>query len=343
MKKAKVGGEVLRFAALTVAGAVNAFGVTMFLMPAKLLDSGFSGTSLFLSHFALSLSLWLLILNFPVYLFAYKRLGGKMLVRSLWAIAMYSIFSFVFETIFPSLTAEIPSSPIAGTDLLLCALFGGLISGVGSGLTIRFGGAIDGVEVLSLVFAKKLNLTVGTFVMIFNVILYVISGLVFSSWELPLYSVISYTIGLKAVDFIVDGLDKGKAVMIITESPDLMLKSISGYFGRGITVFDAKGYYSEKCKKVVYVVVNRFEIARLKSIVEATDPNAFVTITEITDTMGSNIKLSKRNTAKAVLPEEPEFTENPVAEELAETEPQVTEKTAETNGAERETTEDKPN
>ncbi|PWM72789.1 MAG: molybdenum cofactor biosynthesis protein [Bacillota bacterium] len=316
MKRKTVYQTILRYAALTCAGAVNAFGVTLFLLPASLLDSGFSGTSLFLSHFALSLSVWLLILNFPVYIFAYKKLGWQMLVRSLWAIAMYSLFSFIFQMIFPSLTAEVPSSPIAGTDLLLCALFGGLISGIGSGLTIRFGGAIDGVEVLSLVFAKKLNLTVGTFVMIFNVILYVASGIAFSSWELPLYSVISYGVGLKAVDFIVDGLDKGKAVMIITEAPDEMLKSISGYFGRGITIFDAKGYYSDQCKKVVYVVVNRFEIARLKSIVEATDPNAFVTITEITDTMGANIKLRKKNKSIALM-------EEPAAEDAAPAEETV--------------------
>ncbi len=302
MKQNVLSKTLPRYAALTVAGAINAFGVTVFLLPASLMDSGISGTSVFLSHFALSLSLWLLILNVPIYLFAYKKLGWKMLVRSLWAIGMYSLFSFVFQLAFPSLTAETPVSPIAGADLLLCALFGGLVSGVGSGLTIRFGGAIDGVEVLSLVFAKKLNLTVGTFVMIFNVILYVVSGIVFASWELPLYSVISYSVGLKAVDFIVDGLDKGKAVMIITESPETMLKAVSGYFGRGITIFDAKGYYSDQSKKVVYVVVNRFEIAQLKAIVAATDPDAFVTVTEITDTMGANIKLRKKN--KSVVPEE---------------------------------------
>ena len=90
--------------------------------------------------------------------------------------------------------------------------------------------------------------------------------------------------------------------MIITESPETMLKAVSGYFGRGITIFDAKGYYSDQSKKVVYVVVNRFEIAQLKAIVAATDPDAFVTVTESTDTMGANIKLRKKN--KSVVPEE---------------------------------------
>lgn len=285
--------EVIRYLFLTLAGTINAFGVTVFLLPVQLIDSGFSGTSMLLAQITpLALSIWLIILNFPVYLFAWKRLGIKMLLSSLWAIAVYSAMSAVFQAVFPVIGEDV--SPITGANLLLSSIFGGLISGIGSGLTIRSGGAIDGVEVMSLVFAKKLNLTVGTFVMIFNVVLYVVCGILFDSWELPLYSIISYAVGLKAVDFIVDGLDKAKAVMIITENPDTLLKSISDYFGRGITIFDAHGYYSDLGKKVIYVVVNRFEIARLKTIIAAADENAFVTISDISDTMGANVKLSKR-------------------------------------------------
>lgn len=307
MRGKTVKNECVRHIFLTLAGTINAFGVTVFLMPVKLIDSGFSGTSMLLAQVTpLALSLWLIILNFPVYLFAMKRLGVKMLISSLYAIAVYSAMSALFQKVFPSIGEGV--SPIAGTNLLLASVFGGLISGIGSGLTIRSGGAIDGVEVMSLVFAKKLNLTVGTFVMIFNVILYVVCGILFDSWELPLYSVISYAVGLKAVDFIVDGLDKAKAVMIITENPDLLLKCISSYFGRGITVFEARGYYSDQKKKVVYVVVNRFEISRLKSIVSTVDEGAFVTISEVSDIMGANIKLSKHR-RKADLPAEIEAIE----------------------------------
>lgn len=210
--------EVIRYLFLTLAGTINAFGVTVFLLPVQLIDSGFSGTSMLLAQITpLALSIWLIILNFPVYLFAWKRLGIKMLLSSLWAIAVYSAMSAVFQAVFPVIGEGV--SPITGANLLLSSIFGGLISGIGSGLTIRSGGAIDGVEVMSLVFAKKLNLTVGTFVMIFNVVLYVVCGILFDSWELPLYSIISYAVGLKAVDFIVDGLDKAKAVMIITKIP----------------------------------------------------------------------------------------------------------------------------
>ena len=128
------------------------------------------------------------------------------------------------------------ASPLAGEDLLLCALFGGIISGVGSGLTIRFGGAIDGVEVMAVIFAKRLGITVGTFVMIYNVILYTICGFLMNSWILPLYSIVTYAAGLKTVDFIVEGIDRSKEVMIITEKSDEISAAMMEEFECGTTM-----------------------------------------------------------------------------------------------------------
>ena len=182
------------------------------------------------------------------------------------------------------------SSPFAANDLLLCAVFGGLISGMGSGLTIRFGGAIDGMEVLAVIFAKQLNLTVGSFVMIYNVILYIFIGAYFQSWILPLYSIITYYVALKAVDFIVEGLDKAKAVTIISSKGDEICSRISEEFGRGITMMNAKGYYSQKEKSAIYFVVNRFQIAKLKNTIQEIDRDAFITINEISDVYGSSLK-----------------------------------------------------
>ena len=184
----------------------------------------------------------------------------------------------------------VSSSPFAGKDLVLCAIFGGLISGVGSGLTIRYGGAIDGIEVMAVIFSKKLNMTVGTFVMIYNALLYIIIGIIFRSWELPLYSIITYAVGIKSVDFIVEGLDKAKSVMIVTEMEDEVCEALSRNFGYGVTQIHATGYYSGKSCSVVYFVVNRFQIAKLKKIVSSIDPSAFITISETSDVLGSSLK-----------------------------------------------------
>ena len=170
------------FVALFVAGCINAFGVTVFIAPVNLYDSGISGTSIFLSQITperFSLSLFLLILNVPLFLFGLRRQGALFTVYSIFTVAVYSGASWLITDVLP-IDVSI-ASPLAGEDLLLCALFGGMISGVGSGLTIRFGGAIDGVEVMAVIFAKNLNLTVGSFVMIYNVILYIVCGIAINS------------------------------------------------------------------------------------------------------------------------------------------------------------------
>ena len=194
----------LNFLLLLAAGIVNAVGVTMFLAPVQLYDSGISGTSMLLWQVTpeeYTLSLFLLLLNIPLFLFGLKKQGAVFTIYSVWAVFVYSAASFVITNILPVDAST--ASPFAGQDLLLCVLFGGLISGIGSGMTIRFGGAIDGVEVMAVIFAKRLRLTVGTFVMIYNVLLYIVIGCVFRSWVLPLYSIVTYCVAIKAVDFIV--------------------------------------------------------------------------------------------------------------------------------------------
>ena len=274
---------------LLVAGCINAVGVTMFLAPVNLYDSGISGTSMLLAQVTpWSLSVFLIILNVPLFLFGMKKQGLLFTLYSVWAVFVYSMASFVITDILPVDVAS--SSPFAGTDLLLCAVFGGLISGVGSGLTIRFGGAIDGIEVLAVIFAKRIGITVGTFVMIYNVVLYILIGIIFASWTLPLYSIITYTVAIKAVDFIVEGLDKAKSLMIITTKEEDICRAISDEFGRGITQIEVKGYYSGQRKCAIYFVVNRFQLPKLKTIVHEIDPYAFVTVTEISDVLGTSSK-----------------------------------------------------
>ena len=279
------------FLLLIGAGCVNAVGVTMFLAPVNLYDSGMSGTAMLLWQATppqYTLSLFLVILNVPLFLFGLKKQGWCFTVYSIWAVLVYSAASFVITDILPvDVTA---SSPFAGQDLLLCAIFGGMVSGAGSGLTIRLGGAIDGMEVLGVTFAKGLGLTVGSFVMIYNVILYLFIGIIFNSWILPLYSIITYFVGNKTIDFIVEGLDKAKSVMIVTMREEEICQALSDEFGRGITQINARGYFSGAEKCVIYFVVNRFHIPKVKHLVTTIDPAAFITVTEISDVMGTSVK-----------------------------------------------------
>ncbi len=272
------------FLFLLVAGIVNAIGVTMFIAPVNLYDSGVSGTSILLSQLFpeyLTLSTALLIINIPLFLFGFKKQGLVFTIYSIFTVAVYSGASWLITDILPIDVSF--ASPFAEQDLLLCALFGGMISGVGSGLTIRYGGAIDGIEVMAVIFAKKLGVTVGTFVMGYNVVLYIICGILLHSWVLPLYSIVTYMAGLKTVDFIVEGLDHSKSVMIITDKPKEINDALIEEFECGSTHIAAVGGYSGETKTMVYFVVNRFQVAKLRTLVHSIDEHAYVTITEIAD------------------------------------------------------------
>ena len=274
---------------LTIAGIVNAFGVTVFLTPVKLYDRGISGTSMLLEQITpedLTLSIFLLMLNIPLFLFGLKKQGQLFTVYAIYSVAVYSLFAFLITDVFP-IDVSI-ASPLAGTDLLLCALFGGVISGIGSGLAIRYGGAMDGIEVMAVIFAKKLGITVGTFVMLYNVILYVICGIVLKSWILPLYSIVTYAGALKTVDFIVEGLDRAKCAIIITEKPEDICTALSEAFGSGMTQLNAKGGYSNREKSMIYFVVNRYQVIKMRDLVHEIDPHAYISISEVADVFSKN-------------------------------------------------------
>lgn len=274
---------------LTLAGIINAIGVTIFLYPVNLYDSGISGTSMLLSQVTpeyLTLSVFLVALNVPLFLFGLKKQGKLFTFYAVYTVAIYSLFAWLITDVFPVDVSV--ASPLAGTDLLLCALFGGVISGVGSGLAIRFGGAMDGIEVMAVIFAKKLGITVGTFVMIYNVVLYIICGIVIQSWILPLYSIVTYAAALKTVDFMVEGFDRAKGAMIITSKPDEICAVLSAEFESGMTKISAKGGYSGSDLTVIYFVVNRFQVAKMQEIVHEIDKRAYITISEVADVFALN-------------------------------------------------------
>lgn len=274
---------------LTIAGCINAFGVTIFLAPVELYDSGISGTSMLLSQITpsyLSLSVFLVVLNISLFLYGLKKQGIYFTIYATYTVIIYSFMAWLITDVLPIDVSL--ASPLAGKDLLLCALFGGLVSGIGSGLAIRFDGAMDGIEVMAVIFAKRLGVSVGTFVMTYNVLLYIICGIVIHSWILPLYSIVTYMAALKTVDFIVDGFDHAKCAMIITTKADEICDALSLEFESGLTKINAVGGYSGIERTVIYFVVNRFQITKMREIISEIDPSAFIALHDITDVFSEN-------------------------------------------------------
>ncbi|MBP1563730.1 MAG: YitT family protein [Oscillospiraceae bacterium] len=289
MKKIFPSLKFKNFALLTLAGIINAFGITVFLSPVNLYDSGISGTSMLIDRITpevFTLSIALLVLNIPLFAFGLKRQGPVFTIYAIYTVGIYSLAAWLITDVLPIDVSF--ASPLAGQDLLLCALFGGVISGAGSGLAIRAGGAMDGIEVMAVIFAKKLGITVGTFVMIYNVILYILCGIILQNWILPLYSIVTYFAGLKTIDFIVEGIDRAKSAMIITTMPDEICEKLSEEFGTGTTRIECVGGYLKQEKTIIYFVINRFQISKLKDIVHGIDASAYVTISEVADVFKKN-------------------------------------------------------
>ena len=274
----------INFIFLLLAGAINAFGVTLFLFPVKLYDSGISGLSMLLDQITpiyLTLSIFLLVFNVPIFIFGYKKEGFAFTIYSIFTVGIYSLFAFLITDVLPIDVSLV--SPLAGSDLLLCAIFGGVISGVGSGLTIRYGGAIDGIDVLSVIFAKRLGLTIGTFNMLFNLALYIACGIIIKSWILPLYSIVTYFVGSKTVDFVVEGIDRSKCAMIVTTKAEEITAALTNAFSSSGTIVEAKGGYSKEDKQIVYFIINHFQINKLKTLVHEIDSKAFISVNDISD------------------------------------------------------------
>lgn len=310
MKKASFKDKILtqlstlsikNFIALILAGTVNAFGVVLFLFPVKIYDSGVSGLSMLLDQVTpsyLTLPIFLILINIPIFLFGYKKQGLAFTVYSVFSVIIYSFVAFLITDVLPIDVSFV--SPLAGSDLLLCAIFGGVISGIGSGLTIRFGGAIDGIDVLSVIFAKKIGISIGSFVLIFNILLYVFCGVVTNSWVLPLYSIVTYFVGSKTVDFVVEGISRSKCAMIVTTKADEISEELSANFKATGTIVNAIGGYSKDDKKIIFFIANRFQISKLRVIVHSIDKAAYITLQDVSDIIkaaesNDNVSAEKNN------------------------------------------------
>lgn len=302
---------------LILAGFINSVGATLFLSESHLLDSGISGTSMLitfiLEHNAsplvsaiFSMSVLLIVLNFPFFIIGVKKIGIHMLVYSLIAISCYSLGAFLLTGAGGAYTGlnelSLFKDLYQPANKFACALFGGLISGVGSGLTIKFGGAMDGIDVLSLLIHKKLGLTVGQVCMVYNAILYILFAFLnpFTDKDLNnllvcLYSLVSYYIGLKVIDLINEGLDRSIMCFIVSDKADEVADEISKRLGRGVTYLNSTGYYSKQDSKMIYTVINRFEVNKLRLLIMDIDDAAFVTFTEVSELVGQRIKRGKRN------------------------------------------------
>ncbi|MCQ6558224.1 YitT family protein [Paenibacillus mendelii] len=280
-KKLTLWDYFVRFFFITLGAVMMAVALEVFLVPNEVIDGGITGISIVVSSVTgLPLGLFIFILNVPFLLIGYKQIGKTFAFSTLYGIIVMS-----------SMTAYLHHVEPFTNEKILAVLFGGLILGFGIGLVLRYGGSLDGSEIVAILISKKTRMPVGQIILIFNVFIFAVAGFVFG-WDSAMYSIFTFYIASKVMDIVVEGLNESKSVTIISSDFEEISETIMERLGRNTTFLHARGGYSKEDTQVIYCVVTRLEVAKLKAIVQEIDANAFIAIEHVSDVLGGNFEKS---------------------------------------------------
>ena len=252
---------IKKYLVLIIGSLIYSAGLEIFLVPNNIIDGGY-----------------MLVLNLPFLYLGYKQIGKTFAISTIISIIALSIFSEFLEPV-PQITQ----------DYFLAAIFGGIIAGAGVGLVIRQGGSLDGTEITAIILDRKTSFSVGEVVMFFNLFILGAAGFVFG-WDKAMYSLVTYFIISKMIDVVLKGLDESYAVMIVSDEYEEIADALMHRLGRGVTYLHGQGAYTGDDKQVLYCVVTRLEVVKLKEIALEKDETAFVTINPVHDIVGGRFK-----------------------------------------------------
>ncbi|MDF2683897.1 MAG: YitT family protein [Brevibacillus sp.] len=278
-QKLPLGKLLKRIFFILIGASLVSVGLEIFLVPNQIIDGGIVGISIIASHLTgWTLGIFLFLLNLPFLVVGYRQIGKTFALSTLFGVTIMSVGTALLHPV-PGLT----------DDPLLAAVFGGIILGIGVGLVLRYGGSLDGTEIIAVLFNKKTPFSVGEIVMFFNLFILGSAGFVFG-WDRAMYSLIAYYIAFKMIDLTIEGFQESKSVWIISDNHKDVGDAIVARLGRGVTYLKGEGGYTGDEKKVVFCIITRLEEAKLKLIVEEVDPSAFLAVGNIHDVRGGQFK-----------------------------------------------------
>lgn len=270
---------VKRMLFILVGALLMAVGLEFFLVPNEVIDGGIVGISIILSHLTdVQIGFYIFVLNLPFFFIGYKQIGKTFALSTLLGVIILSIATSIFHDL-----------PVLTGDPLLATVFGGIVLGVGVGIVIRYGGSLDGTEILAILFNKRTPFSVGETIMFFNLFILGSAGFVFG-WDRAMYSLMAYFIAFKTIDIVIQGLDESKSAWIISERYEQIGEAILARLGRGVTYLNGEGAYTGDDKKVIFCVITRLEEAKLKAIIDEIDPSAFFAVAPIAEVRGGRFK-----------------------------------------------------
>lgn len=270
---------IKKYLVLIIGSLIYSAGLEIFLVPNNIIDGGVVGISIMASYLTdIPFGVYMVVLNLPFLYLGYKQIGKTFAISTIISIIALSIFSEFLEPV-PRITE----------DYFLAAIFGGIIAGAGVGLVIRQGGSLDGTEITAIILDRKTSFSVGEVVMFFNLFILGAAGFVFG-WDKAMYSLVAYFIISKMIDVVLKGLDESYAVMIVSDEYEEIADALMHRLGRGVTYLHGQGAYTGDDKQVLYCVVTRLEVVKLKEIALEKDETAFVTINPVHDIVGGRFK-----------------------------------------------------
>lgn len=270
---------IKKYLVLIIGSLIYSAGLEIFLVPNNIIDGGVVGISIMASYLTgIPFGVYMVVLNLPFLYLGYKQIGKTFAISTIVSIIAISVFSEFLEPV-PQITQ----------DYFLAAIFGGIIAGAGVGLVIRQGGSLDGTEITAIILDRKTSFSVGEVVMFFNLFILGAAGFVFG-WDKAMYSLVAYFIISKMIDVVLKGLDESYAVMIVSDEYEEIADALMHRLGRGVTYLHGQGAYTGDDKQVLYCVVTRLEVVKLKEITLEKDETAFVTINPVHDIVGGRFK-----------------------------------------------------
>lgn len=264
---------------ITLGAVLMGVALEIFLVPNDVIDGGITGISIVISKItSLPLGIFIFFINLPFLVLGYKQIGKTFAFSTLYGIAIMSVTTALLHHVEPFTN-----------ETILAVLFGGVILGFGVGLVIKFGGSLDGTEIVAILISKKMRFPVGQIIMVINVFIFILAGFVFG-WDSAMYSIFAYYIASKVMDIVVEGLNESKSVTIISSEYEEISQTIMDRLGRNTTFIYARGGYLKEDTQMIYCVVTRLELAKLKTIVQEIDSKAFIAIEHVSDVMGGNFE-----------------------------------------------------
>lgn len=264
---------------ITIGAAIAAVALECFLVPNSIIDGGIIGISIMVDYILKSKALGVVIfcLNLPFIFLALQKFGKKFVFNTFWGISMLSVFVFLCH------------GHLVTNDLILAAVFGGVILGIGVGLILRNNGSLDGTEIIAIKLAPKLGFSIGEIIMAFNIFIFFSAGFLFG-FDRAMYSMLTYFIAYKVIDVVLEGLNESKSIWVVTDYSKEIGDRIISQTGTSVTYIDAVGGYSGQPKRIVYCVVSRLEVMKIKQLVKEIDKTAFISIENVHEVEGVRVK-----------------------------------------------------